>query len=276
MPTVYNKVTAGGSTLIDLSQDTVTSASDIVSGKVGHLADGTQVTGTGGSSSPTLQSKTATPSESQQTVTPDSGYDGLSSVTVGAVSSTYVGTGVARKSSSDLTASGLTVTAPVGYYASDATKTLSDANLVAGNIKKDVSIFGVTGTYEGGGSSGASYKKGTYTPSTTHKTAENVEITTLATIGFTPKKMCFYVTNSSNLSGKSSVLLYTICDIEHSTRFTMRYSNSSGTTAATGATTNWIMQAGGYLYCDGTKVYIRTSSSYGIISNVEYTWEAFG
>lgn len=48
MPTVYNKVTAGNQTLIDLSQDTVTSASDIVSGKVGHLADGTQVTGTGG------------------------------------------------------------------------------------------------------------------------------------------------------------------------------------------------------------------------------------
>lgn len=132
-----------------------------------------------------------------------------------------------------------------------------------------------TGTGTGGGS-GVSYKKGTYTPSTTHNTAENVEITTLATIGFTPKKMCFYVTNRSNLSGKSSVLLYTICDIEHTTRFTMRYSNSSGTTAATGATTNWTMQAGGYLYCDGTKVYIRTSSSYGLISNVEYTWEAFG
>ena len=48
MPTVYNKVVAGSQTLIDLSQDTVTSANDIVSGKVGHLADGTQVTGTGG------------------------------------------------------------------------------------------------------------------------------------------------------------------------------------------------------------------------------------
>lgn len=46
MPTVYNKVTLNGDTLIDLSQDTVASASDIVSGKVGHLNDGTQVTGT--------------------------------------------------------------------------------------------------------------------------------------------------------------------------------------------------------------------------------------
>ena len=48
MPTVYNKVTAGGQTLIDLSQDTVTSAAHIVSGHTGHLADGTQVAGTGG------------------------------------------------------------------------------------------------------------------------------------------------------------------------------------------------------------------------------------
>lgn len=48
MPTTYNKVTAGGNTLIDLSQDTVTQASHIMAGYVGHLADGTQVTGTGG------------------------------------------------------------------------------------------------------------------------------------------------------------------------------------------------------------------------------------
>lgn len=46
-----NKVQYGNNTLIDLSQDTVSSAADIVSGKVGHLRDGTRVTGTGGGGS---------------------------------------------------------------------------------------------------------------------------------------------------------------------------------------------------------------------------------
>ena len=52
---------------------------------------------------------------------------------------------IASKSSSDLTASTLTVTAPAGYYASAASKTLSDASLVSSNIKSGATIFGVSG-----------------------------------------------------------------------------------------------------------------------------------
>ena len=52
---------------------------------------------------------------------------------------------IATKTGDNLSASGLTVTVPAGYYASQATKSCSDANLVTGNIKSGVTIFGVSG-----------------------------------------------------------------------------------------------------------------------------------
>jgi len=62
---------------------------------------------------PELQNKTVTPTTSQQTVIADDGYQGLDTVTVEAVTSSI------------------------------------DANIQPGNIKKDISILGVTGSYEG-------------------------------------------------------------------------------------------------------------------------------
>ena len=111
---------------------------------------------TGGASGAVLQSKTVSPSESAQTVKADNGYDGLSQVTVNAVSKTYVGSGVTKKSAATYTPSTSNQTIAASQYLSGAQTIKGDANLVAGNIKSGVSIFGVTGTYAGGGSSGGS------------------------------------------------------------------------------------------------------------------------
>lgn len=109
-----------------------------------------------GGSSHKLQAKTATPSESTQTISPDSGYDGLSSVTVNAVSRTYVGSGVTKKAAATYTPTTSNQTIAASQYLNGAQTIKGDANLVAGNIKSGVSIFGVTGNYAGSSSGGSS------------------------------------------------------------------------------------------------------------------------
>lgn len=65
-----------------------------------------------------------TPTESAQTI---GGENTMmeGAVTVNAIPSNYVGSGITQRSSSDLTASGATVTAPAGYYGSAATKSVA-------------------------------------------------------------------------------------------------------------------------------------------------------
>ena len=144
---------------------------------------------------PSLQAKTnIAPTTSSQTITPDSGYDGLSSVQINAMqtmtlpsSTSNSSSGTSRatiaaststkylnipkgynttaryytlsaisptKSAQTYTPTTSNQTIASGQWLSGAQTISGDANLVAGNIKKDVSIFGVTGTYEGGGGGG--------------------------------------------------------------------------------------------------------------------------
>lgn len=75
-------------------------------------------------------SRTYTPSEQVQTetITYDPDYNnGIEevNVTVNAIPSNYVGSGVTRRSSSDLSASGATVSVPAGYYESAASKSVA-------------------------------------------------------------------------------------------------------------------------------------------------------
>ena len=76
--------------------------------------------------SPNLQAKTnIDPTESSQTITADTGYDGLSSVQINAIPSDYVGSGITERSSSDLNVAGAMITAPSGYYPSGASASVS-------------------------------------------------------------------------------------------------------------------------------------------------------
>lgn len=129
---------------------------------------------------PTLQEKTVSPSTLKQTITPDNGYDGLSKVIVNELrpvalatpsitvstagkitasvsqSAGYVADGTKSATQQLTTQAAKTVTPGTadqtavssGRYTTGAVIVKGDANLVAGNIKSGVSIFGVAGTYD--------------------------------------------------------------------------------------------------------------------------------
>ena len=92
-------------------------------------------------SQPSLQSKTVSPSTAAQTITPDSGYDGLSQVVVNAISPT--------KGAQTYTPTTTDQTISSGRWLTGAQTIKGDANLVASNIKSGMSIFGVSGSYSG-------------------------------------------------------------------------------------------------------------------------------
>ena len=93
-----------------------------------------------------MQEKMVTPTESQQTVTPDTGYDGLTKVTVGAVSSTYIGSKVTKKSAQTYTPGTSDQTIGSGQYLSGTQTIKGDSNLVGSNILSGKTIFGVPGS----------------------------------------------------------------------------------------------------------------------------------
>lgn len=181
-----NKVIYYGEVLVDMSQVTVTPET-LGKGVTALDAKGDLITGLHEckETEPKLQSKTVTPTTSLQTVNPDSGYDGLSKVTVNAMptatqatpsitvssaglitakatqSAGYVSSGT-KQATKQLTAQAAQTITPStsdktiasGRYLTGTQTIKGDANLVAGNIKKGVSIFGVAGSYEGSGGSG--------------------------------------------------------------------------------------------------------------------------
>ena len=186
-----------------------------------------------------------TPTESAQTIG-GSNYMMEGAVTVNAIPSNYVGSGITQRTSSDLTASNLTVTAPSGYYSSSATKTLTDANLSAENIKKNVSIFNVTGTYEGE-SGGLKVKTATATPvsaSSSISFSVDAEPTSFVicssadlSTGASPYKTASVVFDGSNIFGQYITNSFNANVTYDGSGFSKSYNN--GTLTVTGTGTNF-------------------------------------
>ncbi len=100
------------------------SAGWVSSGTAGTIT----VSGSNTSQLSTEAGKTVTPTESEQTAVASGKYT-TGAIKVGAISSSYVGSGITRRDSTDLSASGATVSVPSGYYASSASKSVSSMTL---------------------------------------------------------------------------------------------------------------------------------------------------
>lgn len=93
-----NKVEHGGKTVIDISDSTVTPET-LKQGEKAYDKSGELIVGV---YAPKLQSKSVTPTKSAQSVKPDSGFDGLSQVSVGAIPYNYIDTSDATADTYDI------------------------------------------------------------------------------------------------------------------------------------------------------------------------------
>lgn len=158
---------------------------------------------------PNLRTASVIPTESSHTVTPGTEYDGLSEVTVGAISDTYVGSKIPQRSSSDLTASGATVTVPSGYYALQATKSISTVTQATPSVSINSSGLITASSSQSAGYVSSGTKSSTkqlttqsaktITPKTTSQqaVASGVYTTGIVTVGAIPSE---YIIPTGSLS----------------------------------------------------------------------------
>ena len=103
----------------------------------GYVSSGTSGTMTVSGSNhydlPTQAAATITPTESAQTAVPAHKWT-TGEVGVAAIPSDYVGSSIERRDSTDLSASGKTVTVPAGFFAEDATKDVATGSRGNGTV----------------------------------------------------------------------------------------------------------------------------------------------
>lgn len=266
-----------------LATPTINTSTGVVTasvGTAGYIATGTSTQKT--LSLTTKAAATITPTTSSQTAVAKNVYT-LGAITVGAIPSNYVdvsgATNVtaanmlsgtkAHNSSGTLISGSMTnvgkqeikltgtsaTTITKGYHdgtGSAIIDTANIANLTAANIKKNVSILGVTGTYEGGGSSGPVIQ---YSPSVSKITNKT---------GYTAAGSAITVQESGNY--KCSWVHYAYAS-SSSYYLTRLYKNGSavGSTHASPAysgTANWVATESSIALSAGDtiQVYARTRS----------------
>lgn len=143
MPNEYvNKVVNGetGEVIIDLTGDTLISASQLASGVKAHDRSGAQITGTNDYDAKTSDANAT----ASQILNGATAYVNGSKVTGTMTNNGAVAGTISTKAGA--------YTVPTGYHDGSGTVSISSteqAKIIAGNIKSGVEILGVTGDYSG-------------------------------------------------------------------------------------------------------------------------------
>ena len=264
------------STGLDTSDATAT-ASDMLSGKTAYV-NGTKITGS-------IKTKSSTDLTADgKTVTVPSGYYSASATkdidtathsaptisvdSSGKITATHVqsagytsgGTTTATKQLTTQAAKTITPgtsdqTIASATYLTGVQTIKGDANLIAGNIKSGVSIFGVAGNYAGGSSSGSSMimKSGTTTSTTINTGLSNISVIVIYKDSFTATGLIqgIYITDEDTLH-------YTYCSLYSYFQKQCATSTSTASSVSGGTFT------------------LGTSGTSGLSSSTTYNWVAFG